>query len=172
MIIFSYKISDFIGNAQVLSMYRASTAFNSGKDGIVDDTSLSGEDESLLKKYLKTGASFVAQAFSGYNKDLINKLRETVLMVGEPFEFDVTFETVENSIIFRVNMPETFNENGIPALDESIKDALENYMIFRTAKLRAIEYMSYQEDYESALGRVRTLIHRRTEGIRRSCNFI
>jgi hypothetical protein len=172
MIIFSYKISDFIANTQILSIYRASSAYNAGNEGVVYDTAISPEDESFMTKYLKAGASLVSQVISGYTKDLINKEGDTVLMVGQPFEFDVIYEMIEHSIVFRVNMPETFNQSVMPALDEAIKDALENYTLYRTAKLRAVEFASYQEDWETALGQVRTFIHRRTEGTRRSYKFI
>lgn len=172
MIIFSYKISDFVNNAQVLSMYKASSSFNFGKEESSDDTSLKAEDVSFLTKYLKSGVMVLANIISGYTKDLTNSKREVVIMDGEPVEFDVVYGNEPNSIVFRLNMPETFNEAILGPMDEAIKDALESYVLYRTAKLRAVEYLSYQEDYEQALGQVRNYINRRIKGVRRNYNLI
>lgn len=172
MITFNYLINDFIDNAQLQSMYRAGTMYNSGQEGVLLDPSISAEDDGLLKKYLKVGVTLIAQVISGYTKDLRNSKGDILSMVGEPMEFDITYETVENSIVFRVNMPETFNLAVIKALDEAIKDTMENYILYRTGRSKGTEFESFQQDWETALGRVRAYINRRTETIRRSYSFI
>lgn len=172
MIIFNYKITDFTNNAKVLSIYRASSSFDSGKENTVGDIVLKESDESFLKKYLKIGVMNIAQVVSGYTKDLTNSLGVLVEMVGEPVEFNVAYESVADSIVFRLNMPETFNLSILSPMDESIKDCLENYMLYRTSKLKGLDYLSYQEDYEQALGQIRTYINRRTKGTVRNYNLI
>jgi len=155
MVTFTYQITNILSNTQILSVY----AGVSGQDTFADDT-VSKADESLLNKYLKTAASFVAQLLSGYNKDLVNKSGEKLLMEGEPFEYDT-----EGEIIFRINMPETFNQSVIPTLDLSIKEALEDYVLYRVSKLRHKDYESSQEDYENALSQIRNYIGRRTKPV-------
>lgn len=172
MIIFNYKIEDFLNNAQVLSLYRSNSLLEKGSEHIVDDTAVSDEDETLLKKYLKAGASFIAQVISGYTKDLINSAGDTVPMEGEPFKFDVTYETVEHSIVFRLNMPETFNLSVLSTMDEAIKDTLENYVLWRVNEIKGTESASWKDSYETALGQVRNYINRRTQGTRRNYNLI
>jgi len=172
MIIFNYKISDFVNNAQILSLYRVNTLLDRGSENIVDDTAISDEDESISQKYLKAGCAIIAQAISGYTKDLLQSDGSIILMEGEPFEFDATYNTIQHSIVFRVNMPLNFNEAIIQSMDEAIKDALENYTIYRLAKIKGIDYMSYQEDWENSLGQIRTYINRRTTGTKRNYNLI
>lgn len=168
MIVYNYLIADILNNAQVLSLYRANSLLNQGNDSIVDDTAVGSEDESLLKKYLKAGSALVANVLSGYTKDLLNSEGDTVLMEGVPFEFDVTYSEVDHQIVFRINMPETWPADAMLLADEAIKDALENYILYRANKFKMIDYRTYQEDHETALGNLRTYIHRRTETITRS----
>ena len=170
MIIFSYKISDIIDNAQVLSLYRSNSMLEKGSENTLDDTAVSDEDESLLKKYLKSGCSLIADILSGYTKDLINSDGNKVLMVGEPFEFDVTHETVAHSFVFRVNMPETFSESVVQLIDDAIKDALENYVLYRVAKLKMIEAETYFSDWENSRSQIRGYINRRTKSTVRNYN--
>jgi hypothetical protein len=172
MIIFNYKISDFIDNAQVLSLYRVNTLLESKSENVVDDTAVSDEDESLSSKYLKAACVQIAQIISGYTKDLLQPDGTTILMEGSPFEFDVTYETVEHSIVFRINMSLNFNKAIITAMDEAIKDALESFVLYRTARTKGIEFISYQEDWENSIGQVRNYINRRTTGTRRNYNLI
>lgn len=172
MIIFSDKISDIIGNAQVLSLYRSNSMLEKGSENVVDDSAISDEDESLLKKYLKSGCSLIANALSGYTKDLINSDGDTVLMEGEPFEFDITYSTVEHSFVFRVNMPETFRASVVDLIDDSIKDALENYVLYRVAKLKLIEGDTYFSDWESSLSQIRGYLNQRTKSTVRNYNSL
>lgn len=176
MIIFNYKISDIINNAQVLSIYRSGSLLDKGTENVVDDTALSDEDESLLKKFLISGCAMVANTLSGYIKDLINSQGNKVLMEGEPFEFDVTYgegeDAVEHSIVFRINMPETWPTSYMMLIDNSIKEALENYILYRVSKLKLIEGDTFYSDFEISLGNIRGYLQRRSKSTVRNYNTL
>ena len=164
----SYAISDILNNSKVFSVFRADVLHSQGKaENVVDDTVLSDEDESICKKYLKIGATEVANVISGYAKNLLDTDGVTEL---EPFEFDVTYNAIPNSIVFRANLPETFQTAILALMDESFKDALENYILYRVNKLKGIEFQSYQADYETALSNIRKYVHRRTQSTIRNYN--
>lgn len=168
MIVFTYKIADFFNNSQILSLIRTNSMLEKGNENSVDDFSINDEDEPLVKKYLKSGSALVANVLSGYTKDLINSLRETIPMEGEPFEFDVTVDTDEHLIVFRVNMPENWPVSATTLVDQSIIDALENYVLYRISKQKMIEGETYFSLYDEAIKNIRSYIHRRTETITRS----
>lgn len=172
MIIFNYKISDFINSTEILSVYRANSLVDQSNAPEPNDSAISKDDEALIKKYLSIGASTIAQALSGYNKDLLDSLGNTLVMVGEPYEFNVVFEEVVGSIVYRINVPENFNLSVLEAFDNAIKDCLENYVLYRVCKNKAIEFKSYQEDYENALGQIRMYVNRRNGTIKRRYNLI
>lgn len=139
-----------------------------GNESVVDDFSINDEDEALVKKYLKTGAALVAHVLSGYARNLLDVDGETEL---EAFEFDVTYDEVEHSFVFRVNMPDTWPTSAMILIDEAIKDALENYVLYRLAKHKMIEGESYYTSYDDAVKMIRSHISKRTETITRSKNL-
>lgn len=164
----SYAIADLINNSKVFSVFRADILQSQGKvENVVDDTVLSDEDESICKKFLKVGASEIQNIISGYSKNLLDTDGVTEL---SPFEFDVTFDTVPNSIVFRSNVPETFDTSVMIPMDESFKDAMENYILYRVNKIKGNEFESYKSDYEFALDNIRKYIHRRTKSVIRNYN--
>ena len=171
MIIYNYKIADILNNSQIISLYRSNSLLEKGSENTLDDTAVSDEDESLLKKYLRTASALIADVMAGYNKDLINSAGDTVLFEGEPFEFDVTYDSVEHSIVFRSLMPETWPTTTLILIDDAIKDALENYVLYRVAKLKLIEGETYFSDWESALSQIKNYLTRRTEPIKRNYNL-
>lgn len=162
---FNYKISDILGNAETFTLHRATSNLEKGNENTVDDIALSEEDEPTLKKYLRIVASEVADIISGYTQELIDEDGVTELL---PYEFDVTYDSVEHSIVLRVNMPDTFNTAIIKPMDEAIIDAFENYVIYRVNKLKGIEFESYKQDYENSLGKIRAYINRRILGQKRN----
>ena len=147
-------------------------AVSSETPDALDSLGLHERDDERLKKYLKTGCALLADTFSGYTKNLINSAGDVVLMEGEPFEFDVTYDTVENCFVFRMNMPETFNLTILTSLDEAVIDALENYVLYRISRMKTTESETYFEDWEAARSLIRGYIGRRTEGVKRNYNFI
>jgi len=172
MIILSYKISDILDQSKITSLYRANMAVSSETPDALDSLGLHERDDERLKKYLKTGCALLADTFSGYTKNLINSAGDVVLMEGEPFEFDVTYDTVENCFVFRMNMPETFNLTILTSLNEAVIDALENYVLYRISRMKTTESETYFEDWEAARSLIRGYIGRRTEGVKRNYNFI
>jgi len=168
MIVFSYKISDFFTNAQVLSLIRTNSMLEKGNENTVDDFSINDEDEALVKKYLKTGCALIANVLSGYARNLLDVDGVTEL---EAFEFDVTYSTVEGSFVFRVNMPDTWPTSGMILIDDAIKDALENYVLYRLAKHKMIEGESYYSSFDDSVKNIRSYLSRRTSTVTRSKNL-
>ena len=169
MNVFCYDIDAIISNSKILSSYRSNSLLDRGNESNFDDTEASNEDDNLLKKYLKLGASMIADIVSGYTKDLLDVDGETELAA---FEFNVAYKDVTSAIVFRVNMPDTFNQAISISIDEEIKDGIENYMLYRISKTKGIEYSSYQENYEESLGKIRSYINRRTESVKRSYGLL
>ena len=168
LVVFNFPVSDFIGNAKVLSMYRAKTISKNGGDANTLDTVLDSSDESFLKKYLKVGCSKIADVMSGYSKNILD---QDGVMLLDPYEFDSSLEGQSGQIIFRINVPDSFVDTSVDSIDEAIRDGLENYMMYRTAKLRAVEFQSYQMDWETSLNDIRGYLSRRSETTKRSMNM-
>jgi len=168
LIVLNYPIADFIYNAQVLSMYRASGTLSSGGEAIVMDTILNTSDEQILTRYLKAGAVIIADIMSGYTKNILD---QDGVMLLDPYEFGGTLGLLTNQLIYRLNMPDTVIDSAIDALDEAIRDGLENYIIYRTAKHRSIENQSYLQDWNECLDNIRKYLNRRSEGTHRNYNI-
>ena len=171
MIIFSYKISDLITEIKTLSEYGTSNIPLDRVDALENAIAID-RDDVILKSFLKYGAGSVAHIIGGYTKDLINSEGVTVFMEGLPFEFDVTYETVANSIVFRVNMPETWDENIMTMLDESIKNSLVSFSLYQLYRKKKIDFATELDDYNTSLSEIRKYIHARTVGTRRNYNML
>lgn len=165
---FNYSIPDLVTNILALSGLRSQSVFNNGGDAITDNTKLTNEDEALITKYLKAGCAHIADIMSGYASGILDEDGVTEL---DPFEFDAELGDEENQIIFRAVMPDTFVEATVTPMDEVIKDALENYVIFRTAKIRGTEFQSYEDDYNKAIDKLRSYLNRRSSPVKRSFNL-
>ena len=162
MIIFTFPIADFLQDAQIISMYRA-TALVQGKGELpIDDASITYEDTATIKKYLGIGSSFIASMMSGYTNDLYDTDRTTLLKA---------FETTDTNIIFRINVPETFNNANIPIVDESIKDYLINYVIYRINKNKGHNFESFDDDCNQAKSNILLALNQRTKTIKRKFNL-
>lgn len=165
MIEFEYKISEVITNIEILSQYRSNSMVQKGNDVDLDDSSSTFEDEKILTKYLKQGVSIVGGVLSGYSSGLLDTDNVTEL---KPFEFN----TEDDQIIFRMNVPDTFQENVIDSIDEEIKDFLENYVLSRINIHRGNEFESYLSALDESKSKIRGYISRRTETVKRNYNLI
>lgn len=167
MIQFSYTIESIVNNAQILSLLRTNSMQEKGSETVVDDYAINDEEEPLVKKYLKSGCSLIADTLSGYARDLLDEDGVTAL---EAFEFDTTVDAVEDSFVFRVNMPDLWPTSAMTLCDEAIKDASENYVLYRIAAHKMIESNSYFQLWEEARGQLRALLSRRTDTVKRNYN--
>lgn len=165
MITFSYKISDFVDAIKGLSEYRVVSQMSQAPESAVDDLVLTENNEPDISRFLKTGCIEIAELLSGYTKDLIDTDNVTIL---NSFEFDVTYNAVEHSIVFRVNMPATFRTSATKLIDDSIMDGLNSYMIYRINKFKGIEFATYLDDWKESKNRIRGFLCQRTEPIVRS----
>lgn len=168
MIVFNYTISDLYAEAKTLCQYLLST-IPDDQEGSLEKMMIVDRDEDMLKIYLKTGASKIAQVISGYAKYLYDTDNVTLL---SPFEFDVTYLTVEHSIVFRVNMPDTFDTNKAGLLDDSIKNALVNYILAMFFKQKKLDFTIPFDNYNNALSEIRTYIHSRVLSTHRNYNTL
>lgn len=169
MIIFNYHIHDLLNNAQLFSLYKSNALLNQGNDSVVDDTVISDEDQSLSMCYLEEASTLVADCLSGYTEDLLDIDGETV---PESYVFNTTYNSIADSIIFRVNMPTYFDEKVLKPLDYQIKSAMINFVLYRTAKLKGIEFQAYQSDYTENISKLLEYLQRRTKTVTRSYRFI
>lgn len=168
MIIFNYTISDIFTEAKTLCQYYLSTMPDEQEESF-EKMMIVDRDEDMLKVYLKTVSAKIAQIISGYSKYLYDTDNVTLL---SPFEFDVTYSTVEHSIVFRVNMPDTFDTNKAIMLDDSIKNALVNYILFMFFKKKKLDFTVSFDDYGTALSEIRTYIHSRVQSTHRNYNTL
>ena len=179
ILIFKQNIKEITDNVQVLSQYRGNSLQQKGNNVPLDDTPVTLDDIKILKKYLKTGCMEINKVLSGYQSSIVNDEGTELL----PFEFDVADPDIEiphgetanpdnNVIIFRCSMPETFNTAVITTMDEAIRDALENYLLYRTSKHKMNEMQSYQQDFDEAKGLLRTYVNARTKSTRRTYNIL
>ena len=177
--IFKQNMKEITDNAQVLSQYRANSMLQKGNDVPLDDTPLTLDDVGVLRKYLKSGCREIQKVFSGYQVSIVDAEGNTLL----PFEFDVpdpditigegeTANPDNNVLLFRLSMPATFNSSVIGQMDDAIRDALESYLLYRTAKHKMNEIQSYQADFEDAKGMLRTYVNMRTQSVRRNYNIL
>lgn len=163
MITFSYTISDILEKCKMLTIYKASALIEPSPD-MADDIMLADEDTALFTKYLKTAASNIAYILSGYTKNLVDV--DSLPLAA--FAFDVASS---GTIVFRVNMPLTFNTGMTDLLDEAINNALENFTLMKIAKLRGLDFAVYQESYEDARSAIRGYLAQRTAPINGGFSF-
>lgn len=172
MIVFTYKVNDFLNNAQIISMYRANALVQHGPQIDLDDTEASYEDQSILTNYLKKGAAIIAANMSGYAKALYDTDGITALNALDFIAEDLTVDPIiEAQIIFRINLPDSFNNTLILPCDEAIKDALENYMLYRLFKHKGHNFESFMDDYKSSVNNILTYINHRSTVTKRSMNL-
>ena len=171
MIVFTYKIADFLNNAQILSLYRGNALLQHAEEIPLDDSAITYEDESILTNLLKKGVAIVGASMAGYgnalyDEDGITLLKAIEFITAVPAAPPV--EAVEAQVIFRINMPDTFNHDLALPLDETIKDTLENYILYRSMDLKGHNYESYKENYTTGLSNIMAVLNQRERPIRRS----
>jgi len=164
LIVFSYPIKDFVNDAQVLSLYRGKAIAVTGAQLINSEFKLSDQDDSLIKKYLKSAAVKILDVVSGYTKGIQDY--GTI-----PFEYDVTYNDIESQIVYRLLFPDNFVTTSVNQIDESIKDAIVNYILYRSAKLKATEFQSFEKDWEESLSQIRSYLQRRNTSTVRNMNL-
>lgn len=168
MIQYTYTIDSIVNNAHVLSLFRSNSMIDKGEQPVIDDISLNPEDVSMIKRYLKAGSVLIAYALSGYSNNLIGEDNVTKL---DPFEFDTEDEDKNKLIVFRSNMPSTWPESTKTLIDESIKDCLESYVLYRVSKHKFMECDSYLSDFESSIGNIRCFLSIRNDTVKRPYNL-
>lgn len=168
LVVFNFNLEDFKNDVKILSAYRNQTTFNSGGDEVTDNGKLTAEDEPLISKYLKEACNQIAHALSGYTRNIFDT--DGVMQIPA-YEFDTTYDGLPNQVVFRINMPDTFIESNIDPMDGAIRDAIENFIIYRTAQLRGTEWQSYYQNWDNALNKVRSYLHLRYEPTKRRMNL-
>ena len=67
--------------------------------------------------------------------------------------------------------PDNFVTTSVNQVDESIKDAIVNYILYRSAKLKATEFQSFEKDWEESLSQIRSYLQRRNTSTVRNMNL-
>lgn len=163
LIEYSYAIMDLLDSSQLMSMYKANTILDSSETA-ADDTVISDEDQGMLGSFLETGAINVSWILQGYSQGIVDVADNEL----EAFEWDTP---EEHKIIFRTAMPDNFLKSSIKMIDNKIRIALENFMLCQMAKLRGIDYVSYQENYDHACSQIPVYLSQRNKPIERKFNF-
>jgi len=171
MITISFKIADLLTEIKSLAEY-GSSMIPLDQPGALENSMIIDRDDEYLKSYLKSGCSNIAHVLGGYTKDLVNSEGEDVLMVGTPFEFDVTYAEVANSIVYRLNMPEYWSTDLAVLLGESMKNAMTNFMMYMYFRRKKMPFTVEYEEYQNALSEIRTYIHQRTRAVKRNYNLL
>jgi hypothetical protein len=181
MITFTYEFSDILNNSQIIASYRSSANTQRDNKVLVDDADATFEDESILTKYLKAAAGKIAGVMSGYTTNLFDIDPLTLLpktdtdgnyIVLDALEFvaavtaypdhEPPIVAVTPKIILRINVPANFRVQSVTTLDESIKDALENYILYRLNKHKGHDWESFFDDYNQAIGDVLMYLNQRS----------
>lgn len=137
MITFWYTIQGLIDRINYEVLYevrKLGDATELDENAIIDA-------ETLINKYLKTAS---AEIFAKYTSPLGKALQDLEVPV-EPYEFDITFthpdtaEDYENTIVFRIDPTETFDQSVKYAIETAIEDSMVNYCVFRWLKSSNVE---------------------------------
>lgn len=175
MIIFTYKVSDILNNAQIQSLYRANALLQHNEEIPLDDSAATYEDQSILTNYLKKGCGVLSASMAGYGNALYDEDGITLLpalefvseVIADP-DADPAVVGVDAQVIFRVNMPDTWNTNLALPMDEAIKDTLENYIIYRLFQIKGHNFESFFNDYTTGMSKIMEFLNMRERPIRRS----
>lgn len=125
MITFYYEIPKLINRIEVDILLYLKKLEN--EDGLPDfeESSAGTEDEKLLRLLLKNVANEIYGTLSPYSRGLAEL--DTPL---EGFEFEATFETSNDCIIFRILKPTYWDET----MQSPLENAIENTLIHYTVK--------------------------------------
>jgi len=168
MIAFYYEISKLISNIRVISDYRAKSEIDRGEQNIIPSVNL--VDDPIAEKLLEDAGAEIALIMSGYFDGLVDEEGNEL----EGYEFDVTYldeetyQATENCMVFRLNMPSSFNTKLIGSIDRSIKSALENFVLYKFFMMVHFEPGTYEKNYNEDLEKIRYYIHQRTSPIKRA----
>lgn len=168
MIEFTYKINDFLNNAQIISMYRANAILQHSSPDVpiaLEDTATTYEDDAIITNYLKKGAAELAGSLSGYAQDLFDV---DGITPKDAIEFTEDTQDAEAQIIIRITLPITFNNSLLLPIDEAIKDALENYVLYRLYKAKGHNFESFLDDYSKSTGNILMYLNQRSKSTHRS----
>lgn len=162
MITFHYEIEKLLDNIRVVSDYRSKTAIDQGEQNIIPSVNV--VDDPIAKKLLEDAAGEVAMVMSGHFGLMLDTDEETEL---ENYEYDVTYDGTANCIVFRLDLPDTFNERTIHALDRAVKNAMENYVLQRFLEMVNFDGRAFERMYQKEINKILLYLNVRTETIKR-----
>jgi len=162
MITFYYEISKLIDNIRVISDYRSKSEIDRGEQNIIPSINII--DDPVALKLLEDAGAEIALMISGYFTDLVDEEGEEL----NGYEFDVTYDEKENCMVFRLNMPSSFNIKLIGSIDRAIKSALENYVLYKFSYMTNFSSEPYEKNYNEELDKIRYYLAMRKKPIKRS----
>lgn len=174
MIVFTYIVNDLLNNAEIISQYRGNALLQHAEEIPLDDTASSFfEDRAILTNYLKKGAAILMASLNAYAINLIDAdgiEYEAYEWVNE-VAADPPVEYSPEQIIIRLGMPDNWNTSLAYAMDEAIKDTLENYMLYRLGKAKGHNFESYLDDYKEGVSSIMMFANQRNTTTKRRYNL-
>lgn len=116
---FNYDIANLKSRIQFESMQKAKNIRSESGESQVDCVAINDKDLIFIGKLLETASITVYSVLEPYAHAI-----ETDFEVL-PYEFDVTYDSVDGQIVYRVVWPDTFPVTAVALIDNSI----ENYLI-------------------------------------------
>ncbi len=157
-----FEIQKIIDNARVMSDYRSKTEIDHGEQTIIPSINI--VDGPVAKKLLEDGAAGIAGMMSGY----FHGLKDGDGNALEGYEYDTAYEDTDGCIVYRLNMPLSFDQRLLGPLKRAVRGGLENYVLSRFADLTGFSSEQYEQHYRSELDKIRSYLSRRTTTIKRT----
>lgn len=156
MTTFYYEISNLIDRAQVKCLYFINNVVDKEGNPQFENLSISSIDDSFVRTLLEVAANSIYGSLAPYSRDL-DEL-ETPL---EGFEFGVDYEGKSDCIVFRIIETEKFDDTVTKPLENSIKEALINYVVREFLYQSNADGSTFKKLYEQNREDILSYINRR-----------
>ena len=167
MITFYYDIDKLLDNIRVKSDYRTNTEIDRGEEKLIPSVNIA--DNPIAGKLLNDAGGELALLMSGYADGLIDAEENELEAYEYGVEYDdpVNLETITNAMVFRLNMPDTFNAKNKKGLDRTIKNAIEQYVLWKYNEMVNFDFRLYEAAYKLETDKLLLYLNKRTKTIQR-----
>ena len=168
MITFYYDIDKLLDNVRVKSDYRTSTEIDRGEEKLIPSVNVA--DNPIAERLLDDAGGELALLMSGYADGLTDEDGNELEAYEFGIEYDdpVNLETLTNAMVFRLNMPDTFNTKNKTGLDRTIKNAIEQYVLWKYNEMVNFDFRLYEAAYKRETDKLLLYLNKRTETIQRA----
>lgn len=162
MLVFYYEISELVKKVTQKSIYHAKHAKDEQGNPMIDKISVGPEDETFIKSLIKKAAIELFSMMEPYTHELAD-LDDPL----EGFEWDATYDTTDNCVIFRVVETETMPTTVVKLMENSIESALVNYPVGHFLVHNQVDGTLYIDLWNNDKDNVLSYINRRS-GLKRT----